>query len=504
VTDEGALTVLLVEDDEATADLEQRVLRRGGMAVTRAARVAEALELLARETFTAIVLDYQLPDGNPWQIVEVARTCTPRVPVVLVTAMGSELVAAEAIHRGVAEYVKKSDSFWERLPGIVDRVTRLSRVETARQEAQELLVREQARLEEAQQIARVGSWDWDIAKDLVTWSTELYRIYGLDRDTFKASYQGFLERVHPDDRAGVDAGVRTGLRDRTNFSFVHRVVRPSGDVRVLQSHGRAVLDPVGEPVRMSGTAQDITDQRKLQEALTRQTADLERSNVELERFAYAASHDLRAPLRGISQLAEWIAEDQNNTLSEESRDHLTLLQGRVRRMEALLVDLLEYSRVGREEHVVQEMDVAALIREISDTIQPRSGFPVEVVGALPAITTPAVPLKRVFMNLIDNAVKHHDRAEGVIRVGATIVGEFIRFTVADDGPGIEPQHQARVFELFQTLKPRDRLEGSGMGLTLVRKIVEAVGGEIGVESEGRGTLFWFTWPLQRSVGRRLT
>ena len=377
----------------------------------------------------------------------------------------------------------------------------ISRDATARKDVQDMLVRERARLEEAQQIARVGSWDWEITSDLVTWSAELYRIYGLDPDGFKASYQGFLEREHPEDLERVDSAVRTGLREKTGFSVVHRVVRPDGAVRVLQSHGKTIVDDEGVPVRMSGTAQDITEQRQLQDALARQAADLKRSNFELERFAYAASHDLRAPLRGITQLAEWIAEDPRNTLSEESQAHLALLQGRVKRMEALLVDLLEYSRVERKAEVLHRVDSAALVGEVAESIQHRPGFAVVVVSPLPILETHVLPLKRVFMNLIDNAVKHHDRAEGVIRVAAARAGRFVRFTVADDGPGIAPEHHRRVFDLFQTLKPRDQLEGSGMGLTLVQKIVETAGGEIGIESQGRGAVFWFTWPVQSSAAQ---
>ena len=234
---------------------------------------------------------------------------------------------------------------------------------------------------------------------------------------------------------------------------------------------------------------------QLEQRVEQRTSELAAANAELERFAYAASHDLRAPLRAIIQLAEWITEEELARLSAQSQSYLTLLQGRARRMETLLVDLLEYSRVGRVTPEITTVDVGVLLGEISESAAQRAGFSTEVLGPMPVLATCALPLRRVFMNLIDNAIKHHDRPGGAIRIAATTTGPFIRFTVSDDGPGIPAQHHQRIFEMFQTLKPRDQVEGSGMGLSLVRRILESAGGEIGVESAGRGATFWFTWPL---------
>jgi len=234
---------------------------------------------------------------------------------------------------------------------------------------------------------------------------------------------------------------------------------------------------------------------ELEQRVAQRTSELAAANIELERFAYAASHDLRAPLRAMIQLTEWITEEDLTRLGARSQGYLRLLESRARRMETLLVDLLEYSRVGRVAPEVTTVDVGSLLGEIAESAAQRGGFSTEVVGPLPVLTTCALPLRRVFMNLIDNAIKHHDRPRGSIRIAAVEAGLFVRFTVTDDGPGIPAQHHQRIFEMFQTLKPRDQVEGSGMGLSLVRKILESAGGEIGVESDGRGTTFWFTWPL---------
>lgn len=244
------------------------------------------------------------------------------------------------------------------------------------------------------------------------------------------------------------------------------------------------------------TLVDVTARRRAEEAVENKAQELARSNEELERFAYVASHDLRAPLRAIDNLANWLAEDEGETLSEQGHTYLQKLQGRVRRMEAMVEDLLEYSRAGRMRHEPTQVDTRALVQAIVDDLSPPRGFTVTADESLPQFTTERVPLETVLRNLIGNAVKHHEHpGEGQVTVRATQRGQWVEFTVFDNGPGIEGQYQERVFQLFQTLKPRDEVEGSGMGLAVVKKIVESRGGSVWVESAlGEGAAFHFSWP----------
>lgn len=227
--------------------------------------------------------------------------------------------------------------------------------------------------------------------------------------------------------------------------------------------------------------------------------ELERSNSELDHFARATSHDLKAPLRGIATLASWIEEDLKGegNLPPSTGERLDLLQRRVKRMEGLINGILEYSRVGRMDAQVQLIDVHELVEELAELLGPPPGMVIDVADDLPVFRTKKVRLQQVFANLISNAVKHHDREEGRIEVRGRRIGELYEFQVADDGPGIPPQFQKRIFLIFQTLKPRDVMESTGVGLALVQKIVEGEGGEVWVESAGgRGTTFVFTWPAR--------
>ncbi len=228
----------------------------------------------------------------------------------------------------------------------------------------------------------------------------------------------------------------------------------------------------------------------------RRQKELERSNRDLDQFAYVASHDLKAPLRAISTLAGWIEEDLAGKLSGEAKEQMQLLRSRVARMDALIEGVLQYSRVTRMDSDGERVDVGELLDELIELQAVPAGFTVTVSPDMPVLTTKRLRLSQVFANLIDNAVKYHDRAEGRVKVRAERRDGFYEFTVEDDGPGIAPEHHERVFVMFQTLQPRDEVESTGLGLALVKKLVEEEGGSITLESEvGKGTRFRFTWPI---------
>ena len=223
--------------------------------------------------------------------------------------------------------------------------------------------------------------------------------------------------------------------------------------------------------------------------------ELTRSNKELEEFAYVVSHDLKAPLRGISSLSEWIADDYSDKLDDDGKRQLRLLKQRVGRMDNLISGILEYSRVGRSDNESKITDLNEIVSYAIDLIAAPPNISINLNAKLPHVLCHKVRVEQVFENLLSNAVRYIDKQNGEIRVGCTENDDFWKFQVADNGPGIDEKYFQKIFKLFETLQPKDNSESTGVGLALVKKIIDQHGGDVGVESKvGEGSIFWFTLP----------
>jgi PAS domain S-box-containing protein len=252
---------------------------------------------------------------------------------------------------------------------------------------------------------------------------------------------------------------------------------------------------IGPRRLFTAVVRDISARKASEAQLKDALVHLESANEELKNFAYVVSHDLKAPLRGIGSLADWLASDYADKLDGQGREYLALLKNRVTRMDGLIDGVLEYSRVGRVRETRVTVDLNALVPEIVDALAAPPGVTISVQDRLPAVVAERTRLRQLFQNLIGNAIKHLDRPDGEVRVAARDDGDHYTFSVADNGPGIDPRHHERIFQLFQTLSPRDRKESTGVGLALVKKIVELNGGRVWLESRtGQGSTFFFTLP----------
>ncbi len=251
----------------------------------------------------------------------------------------------------------------------------------------------------------------------------------------------------------------------------------------------------GDVVGILSLAIDITERRTVERALQSKSEELERSNHDLEQFAYVASHDLKAPLRAIEILVEWLHEDLSSFEGGEVQQNLGLLKGRTARLHRLLDDLMAYSRAGRKPGEITGVDTRLLVVDLFALLAPPATMHMEAGTSLPLIRAHQAPLEQVLRNLINNAIKHHPTKQGHVRVYAQDKGEEVLFAVEDDGAGIPQEFAEKVFQMFQTLQPRDEMEGSGMGLAIVKRIVEWQGGRIWFHGGpgGRGTVFKFTW-----------
>jgi PAS domain S-box-containing protein len=295
-----------------------------------------------------------------------------------------------------------------------------------------------------------------------------------------------------------EAARRSEELERLNDQLQEQAMELETQAEELTTQNEELLT-LSEVQRRTNTALEVALERAeaSREEAARSAAAAEEAYRELDQFAYVASHDLKAPLRGIANLAQWIQDDLGQHLGEESAEHMRLLQGRVRRMEALIDGILAYSRAGRAPSKVELVDVGHLVRDVVELLAPGESVATELPAGMPTVEAERVPLQQVFMNLIGNAVKFTRavRPDPVVRLDWRDDGDEYEFSVSDNGPGIPPEYHERIWGIFQTLEARDKVEGTGIGLSVVKKIVEGRGGRVWLESSpGAGATFHFSWP----------
>jgi PAS domain S-box-containing protein len=361
------------------------------------------------------------------------------------------------------------------------------------------LKKSETQLKQAQALARLGSWELELPANRLYWSDETWRILGLTPRNEPADYQRFLERVHPEDREGVDRAYRDSLREGPDrYEIEHRVVRPSGEIRQVLERCEHERDASGRVLRSLGMVLDITGLKAAEEHLRRVSEELRQRNEELERFIYSVSHDLKSPLVTFKTFLGFLRQDQRAGSRENMEKDMDFMAAAADKMERLLDELLEMSRIGRLDKAPAPVDlrdlVEAALTAVAGTIAERGA---EVRDELPELCLygDRLRLERLWQNLIDNAVKYlGEQATPRVEIGVEdIAGERV-FFVRDNGLGIDPRHQRKVFGLFEKVDPKS--PGSGLGLALAKRIVELYHGRIWVESEGpgRGTCFRFTLP----------
>jgi signal transduction histidine kinase len=318
----------------------------------------------------------------------------------------------------------------------------------------------------------------------------------LDAESSRKKWERFSsDRANDAARVELVLRARTTLHEPLAFSIVRAAVGGDAPALWLIEHP---ADP--RSARLRGQVEEInaelaTAQRALfkeQARLANALKELERSNAALDEFAHAASHDLKAPLRAIADYAEILSTSASPRLDGEERGYVERLGVLAAKMRAMIDAVLEYARAGRTSSSAQLVDSGELLREVVDFLEPPSDVTIEISRDLPSFELRRVPFEQVFRNLLSNAIKYRRAGGAHVRVSASSVGDSWEFVVADDGPGIAPSQQERIWRLFHTTRPGD---GTGIGLALVKRLVEAEGGRVSVESRsGEGASFRVQWP----------
>ena len=629
------LRVLLVEDDPATAELERRTMARTGLIVRVVGTVAEALAVLVIETFDVVLTDYQLPDGAPWPIVDLARSRVPRIPVILVTATGNEAVAAEAIRHGIADYVRKAESFTDLLPEAVERSARVARLEeqnrhlaslvdaadeaivsrdlndvitswnhgaermlgwtaaeaigkalwllpqdtstlealerrawedrsgakletllerkdgsrlwvmatltaltddagrvigrcstardiTARKQAELALARSQAQLAEAQQIAHIGSWEFDPATQRMVWSDEEFRIFGVDPQTFEPSLESASKMVHPDDLPGMLRISQQSLAAGKGYAQEFRIHRPDGATRVLFSRVQLAPAADGEPARLIGTHEDITERKQLQEQLL-----LSSRLASVGELAAGICHEVNNPLAyvisnvdlaldelprlqarletlqtAVSAMGSTDARLWGDAAPAEIarglgglRDSLREAREGAGRVSGVMRDLQTFSRAGDQVRgpVPMRRLVEASINLAWNEIRHRARL-VKDFAEAPPVEANESRLGQAFLTVLLHLARsmregNADENELRIRIGQSEQGQVLVAFHATSGE-LTPEQLGKLFA--PSLGGGAAVAGTGLGIA--RTLVEELGGTLTASAEAGGILLQVSLP----------
>jgi PAS domain S-box-containing protein len=369
---------------------------------------------------------------------------------------------------------------------------------TERKKAEKEILEIQDRLKRSQEIAHLGSWELDLANNHLYWSDEVYRIFGLRPQEFDATYEAFLEAVHPDDRAAVDAAYSGSVREgKDSYEIEHRIVRRStGEIRYVHEKCQHVRDEKGKIILSVGMVHDITERRKAEEELKRINAELEASNKELEAFSYSVSHDLRAPLRNMEGFSSALLEDYADKLDAPGKQYLQYVQESSDLMGRLIDDLLKLSRVTRSDMNYDIVDMSGLAHEVADRLkkaEPKRKVKVKIGQGITAYGDRSL-LRLMLENLLGNAWKFTSRTESAsIEIGVTEHGGRRAYFVRDNGVGFDMKYSDKLFRPFQRLHKATDFAGTGIGLATVQRIIRRHGGEVWAESQvGQGATFYFT------------
>jgi PAS domain S-box-containing protein len=363
-------------------------------------------------------------------------------------------------------------------------------------------------LEMAARAADLGVWNYDLANGTAQWNEQLYRLLGLEPREGTEDKQRFFEFIHPEDRSGIIANLQALLKQKKDeIQEEFRVIRADGKIRWLAARGRIYRDERERAVRISGINYDITDRKQSEETirlaqfqLATQLTETESVNEELSQYAYAVSHDLKAPLRAIRNYAEFLYEDLAGSLTGEQKKYLEGLKTAVEQGDELINDLLSFSRIGRDALEAEEADVPAVVEEIRSGLDLPSDVEFIVQSRWPKFTVDRALLKQILQNLITNAVKFNESDPKRIEIDwQAAPNDFIEIVFRDNGIGIEPRYRKQIFRIFQRLHTDRDYAGTGIGLAIVRKAAQMLGGIVRIESEpGKGSTFFVQLPREMS------
>ncbi len=473
------------------------ILNREGQVIMLNPRLCEMLGYPAEEVLGRCKWDFMFKEDVPRGKELFARRCrgiSERVDVRFRSKSGKEvwtLMAARPRYDAQGKF-----------SGVLDMLTDI----TDRRQAEQILRESEAMLRMGQDAGRIGTFDWDIQAGWAHCSEAFFKVFGLPYGEAVLKRTEWEKYLHPEDRPAVLEHLARALEGKEPCTTEYRIIRPDGQVRWIHYAGQLIPGPDGRPARMNGTITDITDsklrQQQLEKIVAERTARLRDMIGELEIFSYSIAHDMRAPLRAMQGLSKAVLEDYAHLLPEQGREYLQRIAESSNRLDRQILDVLKYSLLVRGELPMESVDVGHLIDEIitssPDIRSAREA--IQVQSPLPPVHANRAALSQVVSNLLTNAIKFVPPGRPPkVRIWAEPNGSTVRLWFKDNGIGIPRKSLHKIFGIFQRLHSPDLYDGTGIGLAIVKKATERMGGQVGVESDpGQGSRFWISLPLAQT------
>jgi PAS domain S-box-containing protein len=503
----SVMRVLLVEDNPGDAELIGISLERAGeFEMEVRGRLSDALERLSQNGIDLVLLDLGLPDSEGLETFLRVNEQVPHLPIVVLTGSEDDTLALQAVREGAQDYLVKGVSSSMLLKSL--------RYALERKRGQEALRLSQAQLAEAQRVAHVGSFVWDIGDEIPQWSEELYRIFGLDPMVSSAT-ASIDSMVHPEDRAEVRRVMDQAVSAGRPFTIQNRIVRPDGEVRVLHARAEVLTDVSGRPTRLLGVIQDITEWKRAEEVLKERERELRaardqaiQASESKSQFLANMSHEIRTPMNGVLGMAHLLMEGETDP---QKRTYLRALKESGHNLLAIINDILDFSKVeaGQLELEQIEVDLPDLVNTAVALFGPQAS---EKGLQLDCFIGPDVPrmvqgdpvrVRQVLINLLSNSVKFTDTGRVAVAVSRA-GGSNIRFEVTDTGIGIQPADHERILDPFGQADSSTtrRFGGTGLGIPICRQLVSLMDGSFDYTSMlGEGSTFSFEIPLPPAGAR---
>jgi len=494
---EKKIAVLLVEDNKTDRCLIKNTLESTSEPVVfeteTALSFSQTREKLKKGHYNVVILDLGLPDSWGIDTLRKLRQIDREIPVVVLTGLSEKNAGIRAMKKGADDYLSKNEflkyNLARTLRYAIERKTWQQNLHKSQQllklsldslKSNIVILNKRGAIVEVNQ-----SWCRFVRDNDLHWKN-----YGVGKN-----YLDICESELEDKYAELACeGIKKILAGEEKEFSMEYPYHSSGEKHWFSMQASSFDFKDSKCVMI--VHDNITERKLAEQKQVTLLNELEKSNKELKDFARIVSHDLKAPLRGIKMLAEWISEDYSDKLDEDGKENLELLTERTHKMHRLIDGILEYSRVGRIREKSVPVDLNELVGEITEMLAPPDNIKIKVKSQLPVITGEQTRITQLFQNLLSNAVKYIDKSEGLVEIDCVTEDGFHKFSISDNGPGIEEKNFERVFQIFQTLVPNDDPESTGIGLTIAKKIVRLYGGDIWLESKpGEGTTFFFTFPV---------